>query len=282
MLWFFFAILASAIYTGEALVLRHLLRAQRDPWAFSFFYSLVGTIVSLPFMLTAPVIPHSLGPWLLAGVIGAFIVGHNFLVFKASGLLEASLIGAISKLRLVWVFILGIGLLHEGFELEKMLGTLLVVGAGVVIFHNFKRPGSTGGVVLAFSATFLNAGIIILTKYLLGSFNAVSLTFFATFLPALVLNFALMPGATRRIGALYHDNRRLVLVACGLGALANLALNQALAFHDASSVLVINEAFIILILVGEHILLKEKDYLWVKVVSVGLAVAGAILIQLAQ
>jgi drug/metabolite transporter (DMT)-like permease len=281
-MWLLFAFLAGALYTAEGLTIRHLLRAKRDPWAFSFFYSLVGTAITLPFMLAAPVLPQSPGPWLLAIVVSLLIVAHNFLVFKASGLLEASLIGAISKLRLVWVFALGIVVLHDGFSWEKLLGTLLAIAAGLVILHNFKRPDSATGLTLAFSATFFNAGIIILAKYLFGTFNAVSLTFFAFFLVPLILNFVLMPDAVRRIKKLYQENRRLVLVTCGLGALANLALNQALALHDASSVLVISEIFLILILVGEHALLKEKEYLWVKVVSVVLAVAGAVLIHISQ
>jgi drug/metabolite transporter (DMT)-like permease len=279
-MWFLFSVLAGALYTGEVLILRYLLRQQKDAWAFSFFYSLVGTVICLPFMLSAPVIPADAGVWVLALLVGLLIVGHNLLIFKASNFLEASLIGTLSKLRLVWVFILGVTLLQDPFNWQKLAGTLLAIIAGLVIMHNFKRPRSTTGVSLVLWATFLNAAVIILSKYLLGSFNAVSLTFFATFLPAVIFNFILMPRAIPRIKKLFKEDWRLVLLACALGSLANLALNQALSLHDASSVLVIGEAFLVLVLVGEHIWLKEKEYLWVKLLSVALAVAGAILMQI--
>ncbi len=278
-MWLIFSVLAGAFYTGEALVMRYLLRQQKDAWAFSFFYSLVGAIVSFPFMLSAPVVPRGVNIWALAMLVGLLIVGNNLLLFKASNVLEASLIGTLSKLRLVWVFIMSVVLLHDPFSWQKLAGTLLAIVAGLVILHNFKRPKSIGGVSLVLWATLFNASIVILTKYLLGSFNAVSLTFFVSFLPAVVFNFILMPRASSRVKKLFREDWRVVILACVLGSLANLALNQALSLHDASSVLVINEAFLVLVLAGEHIWLKEKEYLWVKLLSVGLAVAGAVLIQ---
>lgn len=279
-MWFLFAGLAGALYTGEMLLQRLLLRSKKDAWAFSFFYSLAGTIIVLPFMLASPQLPAEPGPWLLAIVIGVLIVGHNLLLFKASNHLEASLVGALTKLRLAWIFVLGMLVLGTAFSWSQLLGTVLTILAGVVIIRRFRRPNSLTGVVLALSSTVLAALIIILTKYLLGSFNVVSLTFFATFLPAMILNYIFMPNATTRIKALFKDDWRIVLSACALGALANLALNQALSLHDASSVMVISEVFLILVLVGEHILLKEKEQPWVKAASVALAICGAVLIQM--
>ena len=50
---------------------------------------------------------------------------------------------------------------------------------------------------------------------------------------------------------------------------------------DAASVVVITEAFLVLVLVGEHIVLKEKEQAWVKAAAVVLATVGAVLIQTA-
>lgn len=279
-MWFLFAALSGALYSGEMLLQRFLLRAQKDAWAFSFFYSLVGTVISLPFMLSNPQLPTTPVPWLLAAVLGALIVGHNLLLFKASNHLQASLVGTLVKLRIVWVFLLSIVLLGVAFSWSQLAGALLTVLAGVVIVHQFKRPESVKGMLLVVSSTLIAALIIILSKYLLGSFNVVSLTFFATFLPATILNFVLMPNARARIKKLFRDDWRIVLLACSFGALANLALNQALSLHDAGSVVIIGEAFLVLVLAGEHILLKEKEHLWIKLLSVVLAIAGAMLVQL--
>lgn len=279
-MWFAYAALAGALYTVEGLLQRFLLRSQKDAWAFSFFYSAVGAVITFPLMLSNPKIPSELGPWLLALLVGALIVCHNLLIFKATHFIEASLLGALGKLRLVWIFALGILFLGTAFSWSQLFGTILVMLAGLVIIHRFKKPKSMTGILLTLVATVFAAIIIILTKYLLDSFNVVSLTFFATFLPAAILNFVLMPRAGSRIKILFKDDWRIVLLACSFGTFANLALNQALSLHDASSVVIISEVFLILVLVGEHTLLKEKEQLWVKLVSIVLAISGAILIQM--
>lgn len=281
-MWLGYALLAGALYTGQGLVTRHILRKQQDAWAFSFYFSLVGALVSLPFMLASPKIPLTWQPWALALVVGFLIVGQNLLNFKASNFIEASLSGAITKFRLVWVFVLGLLVLHEMFSWQKLIGTLLAVGAGLVIIHQFKRPKSFQGVALAFFATLFYAIVIILYKYLFASFNSVSLTFFVTFLPPVLINLVIMPRSLQRIKKIVKEDGKLVFLACGFGALANLALNKGLSLNEATSVLVIIEAFLVVTLVGEHVFLKEKEQVWIKVIAVLLATVGAVLIRLSH
>ena len=279
-MWFLFAALSGLLYSGESLLQRFLLRDQKDAWAFSFFYSLIGTVIALPFMLADAQLPTSWVPWLLAVVVGLLIVGNNLLVFKSSNYLEASIVGSLSKIRFVWIFVLGILFLDSSFSWPKLFGTVLAIAAGVVIIHSFKRPKSLVGIALVLGATLFNASIIILSKYLLDSFNVASFTFFATFLPAAIFNFLLMPQAFKRTKRLFKSDWRVIVVACSLGAFANLALNKALSLHDANSVVVMSEIFLVLVLAGEHILLKEKEHLWIKLLSIALAISGAILMQI--
>jgi drug/metabolite transporter (DMT)-like permease len=281
-MWLFFSVLAGALYTAESLLQRFHLRKQKDVWTFAFFYCLIGTIVSFPFMLASPKIPSNPAIWALAAIVGLIIVGNNMLFFKATGIIEMSVINSLLKLRLVWVFLFGIVFLHDHFSWQKLIGTMLAICAGWVILHSFKRPDSAKGISLILTMTIVNASIIILFKYLLSSFNAVSLTFFADFLPATLFTVLLMPKAVTRIKQFFKDDWRVVVLACTLGALSNLALNAALSLHDASSVLVINETFLILVLVGEHVYLKEREQAWVKLVSVVLAIAGALLIEISH
>jgi drug/metabolite transporter (DMT)-like permease len=279
-MWFLFSAIAGLLYTGESLLQRHFLRKQKDAWAFSFFYSLVGALVSLPFMLVAPVLPNSIVPWLGALFVGLLIVGHNLLLFKAANHMEASLIGTLFKLKFVWIFALSIFLLSTPFEWTKLGGVVLTVAAGLIIMHKFKRSSSTTGIYLVLAATIFNGLIVIVCKYLLDYFNPASLTFFVSFLPALVLNFILMPRAPSRIKRMFASDWKVVFGICTVGAFANLALNQALDLNDPTSVMIVSEVFLVLVLAGEHILLKEKEQLWIKLGGIVLAVAGAILIQL--
>lgn len=279
-MWFIFSALAGLLYTGEGLLQRHFLRKQKDAWAFSFYYSLVGTAVSLPFMLASPVLPRTVGPWIGALLVGLLIVGNNLLLFKAANHINASVIGTLLKLKFVWIFALSILLLGTAFEWTKFAGVVLTIAAGLIIIHRFRRPTPGSGVLLVLVATVLNALVIIASKYLLDYFNVPSLTFFATFLPALLLNFILMPKATSRIKGMFKADWKTVFGICAVGSAANLALNQALSLHDATSVIIISEVFLVLVLAGEHLVLKEKEQLWIKLGSVVLAIAGAAMILL--
>lgn len=278
-MWFFYAIIAGILSTISNLAGRYVLRGDKDAWAFSFYFSFFGALISLPFMLFQFRVAHSFSLWLLILFVGALIVLQNLLIFKSTNRLEASIGGAIVKFRLVWVFLFGIFLLHELFSWEKMIGTILTISAGLVIIHKFRTPKSLVGVSLAFSSTILYAIIIVFYKFLFAQFNSASLTFFIFFIPAFI-NFIAMPRAVKRLGKFFYENKKGILFACVLGAFANLALNYALSIGEISRVLVITEAFLVLTLVGEHVFLKERENLWTKIAAVLLAVAGAILIRI--
>jgi len=278
LMWLLFSLLAGAFYTGESLIQRFLMRQQKDAWAFAFFYSLVGTIVAFPFMIASPKVPSQPHVWLLVLLMGSLIVFNNLLIFRSSNFIEASLTGALLKLRLVWIFILSALFVGSAFSWSKLLGTIFTIAAGFIIVHAFNKPKSAKGIYLVLGATFFNASVIVLSKYLLGSFNAGSLTFFASYLPVTIMIFVITPHAVRRITKMFHEDKWTVAAACTLGALTNLAINAALSLHDATSVIVINEIFLVLVLVGEHVLLKEKEKAWVKLASVCLAIIGAVLI----
>jgi drug/metabolite transporter (DMT)-like permease len=279
-MWFFYALLSGIFYTISNLVSRHVLKGAKDAWAFSFFFSFFGALASIPFMIASPKYAHSVGLWIVMILVGILIVSQNLLNFKSTNYLEASLQGAVSKIRLVWVLLLGIILLGESFTLYKAIGTIFTVIAGVlIVWRNIKIPKSARGVLFAFSATFFYATVIMLYKYLFRDFNSQTLTFFIFFIPA-IINIIIMPHSITRIKNLWQQNRKAVTMACIAGGLANLAMNQALAIGEASKVLVMIESFLVIVLVGEHLFLKERKDMAVKIVSVLLATAGAILIRL--
>ncbi len=278
-MWLLFALLSGALYTAQSLLTRHVLRDQKDAWAFSFYFSLIGAVVSLPFMLAEPTIPTDPILWLLVLLVGLLILGQNLLLFKSSNYIQASLSGAVTKFRLVWVFVFSVIVGQAVFSWPILAGTLLTVCAGLVILRHFKQPRSFKGVQLAFGATIFYAAVIILYKHLLTSFNAASLTFFVTFMPVVVLNLIIMPNSIKRVRNLFMESSRPVILACILGAFANLAMNQALFLGQSSAVLITIEAFLILTLIGEHFILKEKDGFWLKIMAILLAISGAMIIR---
>jgi len=279
-MWSTFAILSGSFYTIQGLITRHVLKGnKKDAWAFSFYFSAVGALISLPFLLTNFKVAHAWSYWAVMIIVGLLIVSQNLLNFKSANHLPASVGGAMTKFRLVWVFVLSMIILKEALTWQKTLGTFLAVLAGIIIIKKVKKIGSAEGLTLVFSSTIFYAIVIILYKYLFQAFNSQSLTFFIFLFPMLI-NLVIMPNSISRIITLAKTDGIYVFIACALGSLANLAMNYALSIGEASRVLVIIESFLIVTLVGEHLVLKEKEHLLIKLAAVILAIMGAILIRL--
>jgi len=279
-MWLLFAVISGVLYTGSSLITRHILKNDNnDVWAFSFYFSAIGALISLPFVLVDPQVATSFQPWLLMVFVGVLIVVHNLLNFASSKYISPSMSGSITKFRLVWVMILSILILNESSTIFKIVGTFLTVFSGIVIMKNLAKPKDIKGVFYSFWATIFYAAIIILYKFLFSSFNSQSLTFFIFFIP-MVINIAIMPNSFERIYLLAKNNSRMVFLGCALGGLANLAMNQGLSLGEASRVLVLIESFLVVTLVGEHLFLKEREHLNTKIIAVVAATIGAVLIRM--
>ena len=161
-MWLLFALISGALYTTQGLITRHILRGNKDSWAFSFYFSAIGAIVSLPFMLYKMKVATTVESWGLMVLAGLLIVAQNLLAFKSTNTLEPSVQGSITKFRLVWVFIFSLLFLHEGFSWLTLIGALLTVSAGIIIMKKFRKPESLSGVSCAFLATIVYGIIIIL------------------------------------------------------------------------------------------------------------------------
>ncbi len=169
--------------------------------------------------------------------------------------------------------------LHEVFYVHKFIGIIFTVLAGSLLTFSKTEIHSKIGVLYAIGATVTFAFVILFYAPLLYAFNAPTLTFFIFLIPACI-NAVIMPDARHRIPALLSTHTYMVLAAGVAGGLANIGMNSALMTGNATQTLVIVESFLIVTLVGEHIVLKEKKGVVKKIISVLLAVAGALLIKI--
>lgn len=279
MTWFTWALLSGAFYTILGLLSRQILKNNHDSWSFSFFFSLIGALVCLPFALWQPQITTYWFPWAVLVFISLLIVLHNFLSFYSAELLPASISGTLTKFRLVWTLLFGVAWLNEGFTWQKVLGTVLTILAGVIVVFHYQKLKTTQGIWLSAVATIIYALVSVFFKYLFNYFNVGTMTFFIFFIPA-ILNYLLIPRSWSRITQFAKVNGYHILWVGLLAGLANLTANAALASGEISRVGVIIETFLIATLVGEHFFLKEREHLFVKMMAVVLALAGAVLIKM--
>ncbi len=277
-MWLYFAVGAGLLFTCGTLLNRKVLKAGNDPWIFSFCFSAISAIITLPFMLGHLKAPSDWSLWLIMLVTAGLIVSHNFLNYTALKYISASVHGTFYKLRLVWAFLIGIFLTNESWNALTVIGVTLTVAAGMLLLWNKGERFSTKGIVFVAGSGLVNAIAFTLYKFLFGSFSVETLTFLTFFLPALI-NAALIPNFSQKLKT-FGTNQKwgLVILACSFGAFANLAINTAINLGEVTSVLVIVEVFLILVLAGEHIFLKERSGIIKKTTAVLLAVIGAICI----
>jgi len=278
-MWFPIALLSGTFYTISNLLTRHLLKGNRDAWAFSFFFSFIGALTALPFAIQSQSLPNSLWPWVLLTIIGLLIVIQNYLNFTSSNFIEASLSGSISKFRILWVFLLGLLFSQEILTMNKTIGIICTIGAGLLIIGAIPKSYSLKGSLYALCATIVYAIVILLYKPLFSVMSSNTLTFFIFLIPA-ILNILIMPDSIQRIQKYISKNPRVIIITSVIGGCANLSMNYALSLGESSKVLVIIEAFLVVVLVGEHFIMKERSFLWQKIIAVLLATSGAILMSI--
>lgn len=277
--WILFSLISGFFFTSSDLITRHILKGDKDSWAFSFWFSFFGALTSLPFFLINPVVPKN-GIIILVLVLSCIlIVLQNLLVFKSTNLLSPSIQGAVLKFRLVFVLIFGIMFLSEALNAPKLLGTTFTILSGLVLLNSIQGKAYRKGLILAFSSTLFYAAIITFYSILLDVINSVSLTFYIFLIPT-ILNLLLMPNSINRVKTIIQSSPKSIITSTILAGFANLALNQALSLGEQSKVIIITEVFLIVTLAAEHLLLKEKGNLVKKLIAVLLAIFGAIFIRL--
>ncbi len=278
-MWLFFAIAAGILFTFSTLLNRRILKSGSDPWILSFYFSAIGSVITLPFMVGNFQAPNTWSLWLLMVLTACLVVFHNFLNYTALKHISASVHGTFYKFRLVWALLIGIVLTLESWQLLTVFGVALTVAAGVLLVWQKGERFSMTGIAFVLGSGVVNAVAFTLYKFLFDSFSVETLTFLTFFIPA-VVNVLVIPRFGQRIKGFGSTMWLSVILACSFGAFANLAINTSINMGEVTSTLVIVEAFLILVLAGEHLFLKERAGMLKKTIAVLLAVIGAICILL--
>lgn len=127
---------ASVCYAGYAISTRFL--GHDEPHATSFFYTtLIGTIAAsmlVPFAWETPNFRDAVA-MATFGIIGA--MGHILLIVALS-LAAASVVAPFTYLGVLFGTIWGIFLFAEFPSLSTLLGGIIIVGAGLYVWHRDK------------------------------------------------------------------------------------------------------------------------------------------------
>jgi drug/metabolite transporter (DMT)-like permease len=161
--------------------------------------------------------------------------------------------------------------------MQKIVGMIIIFSASLLIIDYSKWKVSRKGIILIILATITSTIYAILLKKVIGMSGILSLTFLACLIPA-IINAVIIPDFFNRAKKEF-SNIKMLLIIAAVGVVANLAMIKALSYDVLSGVYFIMDASLVLIIFGEHFILKEKERLPWKIAAVILAIVGAILLQ---
>lgn len=132
-----FPICGACLFALYGLLTRHV--ATEDPAEVSFFWTgIIGalTITAIGIWQWQPLAPRDLG-WLAA--LCVISAGAHYLLIRAYALAEASALQPFAYLQLVFIAMIGVGLLGEALRLSVVTGAAIVVAAGLFTLARARR-----------------------------------------------------------------------------------------------------------------------------------------------
>jgi len=277
-MWFIYALIAGVFFAINSLMIRHYARKNEDMWILSFYFSFIGSIISLPLFLYEFRVSYDWTFWGGILLIGVILVINNILGFKAARLLGATTQNVFGKLKLIWLLIAGIVVFGEVITLQKGIGMILIMAASLLILDYNNWKASKQGIILIILATFTSAIYGVLLKRVLGMSGVLTMIFLVAIVPA-ILNAIVIPDFWNRAKKEFINIKSLIAI-CIIGIIANLSMIKALSYNVLSGVYFIMDASLIIIIFGEHFILKEKERVIWKIIAAAFAIAGAILLQI--
>lgn len=275
--WFLVAALAGLASNTFAFFNRYLLKGNDDATAYAWFTETVRFIV---FALIAIfnwhliVNPYSISLLLLIGIT-EWAAGYWYMKMHEHSQLSISSI--ISRMRLIWVPIIGFFLIHEKLLLSEYLGiAVLFFGLSIVVAP--RKFFIDKGAVYANLSSFVIALNIIFMKMALPYASNVIINAAMSF-PSVFLFPIFMKNPLKRIREMLKINLFLKFVAIGFNIISLYLAVIALQLGDASKVMAVYQGTIIFAVLGGIIFLKERQNIVRKLIGTFVTIIGIFLLS---
>ncbi len=282
MSWYFW-VLFSVITTAIANLLQRILMREKesDPLASAILFQFVTGIITGIFAFWKGFVPFPIGQYFWNFLLSSFLWGFGtFFLFRALQTLGASEVAILSSLGAVVTIVSSIFFLGESFNVQKTIGTILIVSA--IFLVNMKKGGFVFGKGTWYAViTAMFYGLAVTNDaYILKTYDAVSYTALISFFPGILL-LALKPRAIYAFKQLknlrFFKNMLLLSLFYSAQAIAYyVALEVGVA---ASQLAIIYKSNIILTVILATIFLREKERIIGKLFAAFLVTAGVLMIK---
>jgi drug/metabolite transporter (DMT)-like permease len=132
----------SAVFAGLAYTIVSYLGNKENTYTIVFYFSLISTIICLPFLFFDPVMP-SLPQLLYLLSAGVTAAGGQFMLTAAYKCAPAGEVSIYQYTQIVLASLLGIFFFSELPDLYSLIGYMLIFGAGYIIYRRGRPSQST-------------------------------------------------------------------------------------------------------------------------------------------
>lgn len=279
--WIVFALTSVFLYSISALIQRVLMKDDKsDAHAYSIVFQILGAVVVGTFALfrgfvVPPILQFPVNFLLLAVLYG---LGTYFL-FKSLQYIEVSEVTIITSVRAVVTIISAVLLLGEVFNLQKAIGTAIILASTFIVTEKVGKIKFDKGVLYALGMALCYGLGITNDAYLLKYVNVFSFTTFGFLLPGLFL-IAIKPKAIFQLKQFTKPkifSKMLILDVCyGTAAISFYwAIDLG---AKASQITPILLSSVIVTVILAAIFLKERDHLVKKLFCAILVTIGVLLL----
>ena len=268
----------AGISLGFAYICQKKLALDRfHPATYVLLISSTSFIVSLPLLMYKFRIPEIGIYWLLVFIsVITYGLGSLF-SFKAYKLIDASEVGLINRLNIVFTAIIGILLFSEKYTLQSYLGLLLVTTGSLIIVFEIGKLSLSKGVIFALIMALGYGLAAVFDKLILNQFSPFTYLVVNNFLVALMF----LPFKQARVESveLVKKQTGLVFLTGILVAGSWVGFLYVLQSGSVSKIFPIFDTLALVCTVSVGILfLKERNKLLQKIIGSALVIFGIFLL----
>lgn len=272
--------LGSALALGVEETIHRTVLIKEDPLSYAFLFQLLSALCFLPFLFLDFQIPKESIAWVFA-ISAAVLWGiTTYLQFVALTSLEASIKSPLSKVKILFVFLLSIFLLKEQVTTYKITGTMLIFVSMILLTTKNLKSGLTEkskAIIIVIIAAFISAMAIILDKKAIQFFKPETYGFLVYIIPS-VFMLPFLINRKKKMYSLLNNKIGKVLLAIVLSSLSYYLLISALKQGEVSVILPISELYTIVAVITGILILGEKENIRRKIVATIFAIIGTVLI----
>ncbi|MBI2445223.1 EamA family transporter [Candidatus Micrarchaeota archaeon] len=280
--WFDYAV-ASTLFTAAFwLLCRRLLKDEADHEIFAIFMQLVPIVFWLPLLAFEPVrLPSVDVGWLFVVLAGSAWALQQVMAFKSLRFTAASIREPIYQTKLLWAALFAFLLVAEGFTPSKWAGfVFLLAGALVIAYRHPPGESSPQGVALVVSSAALTGLAYVLDKLALSHFSVTSYAILVSVLSGgFIALHAARHGLLRRLAFFGRRHVKTILLASLMGAVSYWLQIKAVSLGPVGTIAALLELSMVFTTLGGIVLLQERQAVGRKLVGIGLAVVGALMLR---